>query len=110
MGTRTRRRPSSPLPPRHTHNLRRRRQGNHTVDLAIGVEMVLAAINVLAVHVHGRDAKEVGLFAWRADAAAPVLGAVDFVCCEPGFVVFEALLDYTAEGLVEGGSWAVGVV
>ena len=72
--------------------------------------MILAAVDVLAIHVHGGNTKEVGLLAWRADSAAPVLGAVDFVCCEPGFVVFEALRDYLAEGVVEGGSWAVGVV
>lgn len=93
MRTRTRRSPPSPLPARHTHNLRRRRQGDHAVDLAIGMQMVLAAVDVLAIHVHGRNAKEVGLFAWRADSAAPVLGTVDFVCCEPGFVVFEAVAD-----------------
>lgn len=110
MRTGTRRSPPRPLPPRHTHNLRRWIQGNHAVDFAIGVQVVLAAVDVFAVHVHGRDAKEVGLFAWRADTAAPVLRAVDFVCCEPGFVVFEAVADYTAERVVEGSSGAVGVV
>lgn len=50
-------RPALALPAAHAHYLRARCERHYTVDLAIGMGVVLATVLLDALHVDGRDAE-----------------------------------------------------
>lgn len=72
MCARPRRRPSSSPPSVHALQLGRLVDLDDAVDLAVGVRVVLAREDVLALHVHGGDAEEARLRTRHRYLAAPV--------------------------------------
>lgn len=105
MGPRPRTRPSSPLPPLHTLQLRLPINLHDTVDLAVGMRVVLARVHVLTVQVHRRDAEEAVLRRGERDFAAAVAGAVELGFGDPAFL--ETLEDVLAKVFVV---WVTGAV
>lgn len=103
-----RRRPARAHPPRHAHNLGCLIQRDHDVDLAVGVRVVLPAVDLLAVHVDGSDAEIARLFGRCEHAAAAVFGPVQLDVRGPAF--FEALAYALADVVVVGCAWAVVLV
>lgn len=100
MRPRARARPTFPLPAIHAHQLRARCQLDDTVNLAIGMLMVLAAVLFDALHVHRGDAKKAILLARPCDFRAAILRPVELVCSNPSLVVGECALDERAEAVV----------
>lgn len=100
MGSRPRTRPSRTLPTLHTLQLRGLVDLHDTVDLAVGMGVVLSRVDVFAVHVHGRDAEEAGFRAGEGDFTAAVSVAVELCFGNPAFL--EALEDVLAKVLVVG--------
>ena len=96
-------RPPSPLPPIHPHQLRLTVifQRNNTIDLSVGMLMILASIRLLGVHIHGRDAEVAGERTRERDLRAPIFGAIDGDGRTPAFVVGEALTHQRRNGSVE---------
>lgn len=72
MRARTWRRPSSTLPAVHPLELGRLVNLDDAVDLPIGVRVILASEDVLALHIHRGDAEEARLGARRCDPAPSV--------------------------------------
>ncbi len=101
------RRPTGLLPPRHAHDLGCVVQWDNAVDLAVRMKMILPTIHVLAVHVHGRDAKISGLRGRKADLCSTVFGTVGLVYSNPALIVLYTLLYEGGEVIVDGRSWAV---
>ena len=67
MGARPRTRPTRALPALHAAQLSGVVEGDDAVDLAVGVLVVLAAVDVLGRHVDGGDAEEARAGAGQAD-------------------------------------------
>ena len=105
MSPRPRTRPASSLPALHTLQLRRLIDLYDAVDLAIRMRVMLARINVLAVHVDGCDAEEAILRTREGDLAAPVAIAIELGFGDPAFL--EPLEDVFAKVLVVGTIWAI---
>lgn len=105
MGSRPRTRPSCALPALHPLQLRRLVNLYDTVDLAVGVRVMLPRVYVLAVHVHGRDAEEAILRARKGDFAAAISVAVELGLGDPAFL--EASEDVPAKVLI---IWTTGAV
>lgn len=107
-GSRTR--PAGALPALHALQLRLARpvEQDHAVDLAVRMGVVLAAVLLLALHVHGRDGDEVALGRRRRDATPSVLGPVQLRLRHPA--VLQALQDRGPEGLVVRCAWPVRAV
>ena len=105
MRPRPRTRPSRALPTLHALQLRRLINLHDAVDLAVGMRVMLPRIHALAVHVHGRDAKEAILRAGEGDFAAAVSVAVELGLGDPAF--FETLEDVLAKVLIV---WCSGAV
>lgn len=93
------------LPPLHTLQLRRLVDLHDTVDLAVGMRVVLSRVHVLAVHVHGRDAEEAALRTGEGDFTAAVPVAVQLGFGDPAFL--EALENIRAKVFVV---WSAGTV
>lgn len=100
-------RPPGSLPALHALELRRPTiiDLHDAVDLAVGMRVVLARVDVLAVHVGGHDAEEAGGGARGRDFAAAVAVAVELGGGDPAFL--EALKDVFAEVFVVGAAGTV---
>jgi hypothetical protein len=85
------RRPPSPLPTAHSHDLRRRIQLNNTIYLAIGVTVVLPTINLLAVHVNSSDTEVATGICRDVNLAPAIFRAVNLVSGHPALVIRYAL-------------------
>ena len=105
MRPRPRTRPPGSLPPLHTLQLRSLVNLYDAVDLAVRMRVVLARINVLAIHVDGRDAEEAVFRTGKGDLAAPVAIAIELGFGDPAFL--EPLEDVFAKVLVEGAIRAI---
>ena len=105
MRPRPRTRPPGSLPALHTLQLRRLINLYDAVDLAVRMTVMLARINVLTVHVDGRDAEKAVLRAGKRDFAPAVAIAVELGFGDPAFL--EPLKDVFAKVLVEGAIRAI---
>lgn len=106
--------PAGALPAAHAPELRAGGHGHDAVDLAVRVQVVLAAQDdVVAggrVHVDGGHAAEARRRRGRADARAPVPRALHLVRRHPALVVVEPGADQTREVVVQGVARGVGAV
>ena len=100
MRPRPRTRPSGSLPSLHALQLRRLIELYDAVDLAVRMRVIPARINVLAVHVDGRDAEEAIFRSGKSDFATAVAVAIELGLRDPAFL--EPLEDVFAEVLVVG--------
>ena len=105
MRPRPRTRPPGSLPSLHTLQLRRLIDLYDAVDLAVRMRVMLARINLLAVHVDGRDAEEAVFRTGKGDLAAPVAVAIELGFGDPAFL--KPLEDVFAKVLVEGAVRAI---
>jgi hypothetical protein len=100
--------PAGALPSLHAPELGGLVQLHDAVDLAVGVSVVLAPVDLAAVHEDGGDAEVPRLLAGGADPAAAVLGAVELRLRDPTFL--QALLDEGAYVFIVGVAGAVGLI
>ena len=108
MAARSRRRPTGAAPSVGTSQNGTLIQGNHHVQLAIGVKMVAAPIVLLAVHKGGRDA-EIERFRTRfVDLAAAISPSVDLDIGCP--TLRDPDLDPAGEVLIQGAPRPAGAV
>lgn len=105
MGSRPWTRPSRTLPALHTLQLRRLIDLHNTVDLAVGMRVMLSRVHVLAVHVHGRYAEEAIFRTGKGNFATAISVAVELGFRDPAFL--ETLEDVLAKVLIV---WIVGTV
>jgi len=85
MRSGTRRRPSSSLPTLHSLQLSRFINLYHAIYFPIRMHMILTRKNILAIHVHCRDAEIVGLRRRETDFASAVFGPLNFDVGYPAF-------------------------
>ena len=105
MRPRPRTRPPSSLPPLHTLQLCRFINLYDAVDFAVRMRVVLARIDVLAIHVDGRDAEEAVFRTGKGDLAPPVAVAIELGFGDPAFL--EPLENIFAKVLVVGAIRAI---
>jgi hypothetical protein len=86
-------RPSFPLPPTHPHQFRALVDLHNAVDLPVRMQMVLARVLLMGVHVDGRDAEVVRLGRGETHFATTVFGTVELVGGDPAFVLGDGLAD-----------------
>src|SRR5260370_26128229 len=97
VAARSRRRPTGAAPSVGTGRNGALIQGNHHVQLAIGVEMVVPPIILLAVHIDSRDAELERFRARFVDLAAAVSPSVDLDIGGP--TLLDPGLDKAGEGI-----------
>ena len=102
MSPSTRTSPPSSLPPLHPFQLCGLVELYYTIDLSVGMLMILTRILLLTVHVDCRYTKVLGLRAGHRDLGSPVFGSVHLDSCAPAFIVADALSDVLTEIVVVG--------
>jgi hypothetical protein len=95
-----RRCPAGPLPAAHAHQLCRWSQLNNTINLAVGMAVVLPAINFVTLHVDSGNA-EIAIRIYRkGNLATAIFRAVNLISGHPTFVVCNTLPNQAAEILI----------
>lgn len=114
MGARAGRRPAGSLPAAHAAELRAIGNRDDAIDLAVRMQVVLAAQDTVSVaarvHVDGGDAAEARRRRRRADARAAVVRPLHLVGGDPALVVGEAGADQPGKVVVKRAAGAVLVV
>lgn len=99
--------PASALPAFHSSQFRSFVNLHNTVDLSIGVYMVLPSIFFFTIHVDSGDTKIARLWLREANSGSSVFFAVDLDCCTPAFVLVDSLANILDKIIVIFVSWPV---